>query len=234
MSNNPLADEVWRTMAAVVIDNRDSWKRAVVERSGLPFSRIRILKRLSRQSMSVKELAHAATIDAPAATVAVNDLEERGLVVREIDPANRRCKIVSLTEAGQAMVREIDAITDPAPDALAALDDTELKSLRAILDKLARSRLALSSTAIAALCPPMPDTAPPRRDPEPHNRIRSWAVATPQRRAGVSSGSSSSANGHDSAPWKMLPAVMPSVCSRSAVVFASMHSRPAASSISTS
>jgi DNA-binding MarR family transcriptional regulator len=137
MSNNPLADEVWRTMAAVVIDNRDSWKRAVIERSGLPFSRIRILKRLSRQSMSVKELAHAATIDAPAATVAVNDLEDRGLVVREIDPTNRRCKIVSLTEAGRAMVREIDGITDPAPDALVALDDTELKSLMAILDRLA-------------------------------------------------------------------------------------------------
>ncbi|MGZ5392592.1 MAG: MarR family winged helix-turn-helix transcriptional regulator [Mycobacterium sp.] len=137
MSNNPLADEVWRTMAAVVIDNRDSWKRAVVERSGLPFSRIRILKRLSRRSMSVKELARAATIDAPAATVAVNDLEDRGLVVRRIDPANRRCKIVSLTEAGQAMVHEIDAITDPAPDALTALDDTELQSLQAILEKLA-------------------------------------------------------------------------------------------------
>lgn len=140
MSNNPLADDVWRTMAAVVIDNRDSWKRAVVERSGLPFSRIRILRRLSRQSMSVKELAHAATIDAPAATVAVNDLEDRGLVAREIDPTNRRCKIVSLTEAGHAMVREIDAITDPAPDALAALDDTELQSLQAILVRLQSAR----------------------------------------------------------------------------------------------
>ena len=38
---NPLADEVWRAMAALVIDNRDSWKRAVVEETGLPFSRIR-------------------------------------------------------------------------------------------------------------------------------------------------------------------------------------------------
>jgi DNA-binding MarR family transcriptional regulator len=137
MSSNALADEVWRAMAALVMDNRDSWKRAVVERSGLPFSRIRILKRLSRQSMSVKELAHAATIDAPAATVAVNDLEDRGLVVREIDPANRRSKTVSLTENGRAVVREIDAITDPAPDALARLDDAELKSLMAILERVA-------------------------------------------------------------------------------------------------
>jgi DNA-binding MarR family transcriptional regulator len=136
MSPNPLADEVWRTMAALVIDNRDSWKRAVVEQSGLPFSRIRILKRLSRQSMSVKELARAATIDAPAATVAINDLEERGLVVRQTDPTNRRSKIVSLTDAGRAVVRKMGAINDPAPDILATLDDAELKSLQTILEKL--------------------------------------------------------------------------------------------------
>ena len=36
-------------MAAVVLDNRDGWKRAVVERTGLPFSRIRILARLARR-----------------------------------------------------------------------------------------------------------------------------------------------------------------------------------------
>jgi DNA-binding MarR family transcriptional regulator len=86
--------------------------------------------------MSVKELAHAANIDAPAATVAINDLEERGLVVRQADPSNRRTKTVSLTDAGRAMVRKMGAINDPAPDILATLDDAELKSLQAILEKL--------------------------------------------------------------------------------------------------
>ena len=137
MSNTDLADEVWRAMASLVIDNRDGWKRAVVEQSGLPFSRIRILKRLSRRSMTVKQLAHAATMDAPATTVAVNELEDRGLVIREIDPTNRRCKVVSLTDTGRAMVHEIDSVDDPAPDALAALDDTQLKELKAIIDQLA-------------------------------------------------------------------------------------------------
>jgi DNA-binding MarR family transcriptional regulator len=136
MSRNPLADDVWRAMAALVIDNRDSWKRAVVEQTGLPFSRIRILRRLDRQPMTVKQVAQAATIDAPAATVAVNDLEERGLVVREIDPANRRCKVVSLTVAGRDVVRRIDAIDDPAPEVLAALDDDQLKGLHTIFTKL--------------------------------------------------------------------------------------------------
>ena len=71
MQRNRLADEVWRAMAAAVIDNRDSWKRAVIEETRLPFSRIRILRRLARRPMTVKQVAEAATVDAPAATVAV-------------------------------------------------------------------------------------------------------------------------------------------------------------------
>jgi DNA-binding MarR family transcriptional regulator len=138
MSDNPLADEVWRAMASWVIDNRDGWKRAVVEQSGLPFSRIRVLKRLSRGSMTVKQLAHAATMDAPATTVAVNYLEDRGLVVRETDPTNRRCKVVSLTDAGREVLAKIDAVEDPAPHGLAALDPAQLRALKAIIDTVVR------------------------------------------------------------------------------------------------
>jgi DNA-binding MarR family transcriptional regulator len=136
---NRLADDVWRDLLRFVFDNRDSWRRTVVDQSGLPFSRIRVLRRLARSPLTVKEVAHRATMDAPAATVAVNDLEERGLVVREIDPANRRSKLVSLTEAGRAVVAGIDATDDPAPDPLAALDDADLESLRIILGKLAQT-----------------------------------------------------------------------------------------------
>ncbi|MCW2630233.1 MarR family transcriptional regulator [Mycobacterium sp.] len=138
MSGSDLADEVWRALAALVIDNRDGWTRAVIEQTGLPFSRIRILKRLSRRPMTVKQVAHAAAMDAPATTVAVNDLEDRGLVVRETDPTNRRCKVVSLTDAGREMVQQIDTIDDPAPNVLGELDNAELKQLRSILTKLAR------------------------------------------------------------------------------------------------
>src|SRR6201993_1649521 len=126
MSGKPLADQGWRPMSTFVIDNKDSWRRAVVERTGLPFSRIRILRRLARAPMTVKQIAGAVTVDAPAATVAVNDLEARGLVVRRTDPENRRCKLVSLTEAGRGVVATIDAVDDPAPDALAGVGDQEL------------------------------------------------------------------------------------------------------------
>ncbi|MCG7593178.1 MarR family winged helix-turn-helix transcriptional regulator [Mycobacterium sp. PSTR-4-N] len=137
MSGESMADAVWRDMSALVMDNLDGWKRLVVDRSGLPFSRVRILMRLRRAPMTVKDIAAAATIDAPAATVAINDLEERGLVVREVNPQNRRCKVVSLTDAGRELVRTIDDVRDPAPPMLTDLGADDLATLRSLLDKLA-------------------------------------------------------------------------------------------------
>ncbi len=140
MSDRPLADEVWRAMASLVLDNRDSWRRTVVEETGLPFSRVRILRRLVRQSMTMKGIAEAASLDAPAATVAVSDLEQRGLVVRRVDPDNRRCKRVSLTDEGRQLMAVIADLDDPAPAALATLDETELRSLHVILQKATGAR----------------------------------------------------------------------------------------------
>jgi DNA-binding MarR family transcriptional regulator len=136
MQRDPLADQVWKSMSRLVLDNKDNWRRAVVERTGLPFSRIRILRRLARAPMTVKQIAEAATVDAPAATVAVNDLEFRGLVVRRPHPENRRCKLVSLTEAGRDAVALIETTDDPAPAPLASLNHYDLATLRAILEKL--------------------------------------------------------------------------------------------------
>lgn len=135
-ARNCLADKVWHDLNRLVMDNKDTWRRSAVSETGLPFSRVRIVMRLARSPMTVKEVAAAATIDAPAATVAVNDLEDRGLVVRETDPNNRRSKLVSLTEAGRDIVTTVKAIHDPAPGALSALSDHELASLQAIIDRI--------------------------------------------------------------------------------------------------
>ena len=136
-SHDRLADVVWRAMAAVVFDNRDAWKRSVIDHTGLPFSRVRVLRRLARRPMTAKEIAEAATMDAPATSVAVSDLEARGLVVRKADPTNRRSKVISLTVAGRRMIDGIDQLDDPAPPAIAALTESELRTLAGILAKLA-------------------------------------------------------------------------------------------------
>ncbi|MEU4343161.1 MarR family transcriptional regulator [Nocardia sp. NPDC023852] len=135
-ADTPTPDEVWALLTHVVIDTRDQWKRAVTERTGLPFSRIRVLRRLRPGPMTVKELAHAAAMDAPAATVTVNHLEELGLVAREIDPANRRQKQVSITSAGHTVLNTALATPDPAPAAITALSNEDLRALHEILGKL--------------------------------------------------------------------------------------------------
>ena len=86
--------------------------------------------------MSPKQIAEAATMDAPATTVAINDLEDRGLVIRTPDPTNRRSKLVSLTDAGRDVEALITSIDDPAPPVFDALSEDELRALRDILAKL--------------------------------------------------------------------------------------------------
>lgn len=138
VSHDPVADHVWRAMSSLVLENKDAWRRSVVELTGLPFSRIRILKRLDLRPLTLKQVAEAATIDAPAATVAINDLESRGLVVREIDPENRRSKRVSLTAAGREVLHAVNELADPPPASLTGLDGEDLRSLHAILSRLPR------------------------------------------------------------------------------------------------
>ncbi|QIS11809.1 MarR family winged helix-turn-helix transcriptional regulator [Nocardia arthritidis] len=134
----PTSDEVWAMLTHLVMDTRDQWKRAISERTGLQFSRVRVLKRLRSGPLTMSQLADAAMMDKPATTVVVNDLVDRGLVVREISPENRRCKLVTITERGRAALTDAYATPDPAPPALAALAPGDLSALRDLLRKIER------------------------------------------------------------------------------------------------
>lgn len=130
------ATRAWQLMAHFVIDHRGPWRRAMMSRTGLPFTNIRLLRRLTRGPMTISDLAAAATIDAPAATVGVNELEKRGLAERAVDPSNRRRKLVSLTDDGRALLADAMTTDDPAPPPFAALDGDEVAALERLLAKL--------------------------------------------------------------------------------------------------
>ena len=82
MSREPVADQVWRMMSAVVIDNKDAWRRAAVNRTGLPFSRIRILRRLSRHPMTVKQVAELWRAGSELVRLTVNNPESAAAIPR--------------------------------------------------------------------------------------------------------------------------------------------------------
>jgi DNA-binding MarR family transcriptional regulator len=127
-------DRAWQAIVALVMDTRGDWRRKVAEATGLPFTRVRALRRLAGGPLTLRALAESLGTDAPAATVAVNDLERRGLVTRCEHPRDRRAKLASLTAAGRATLRAVKSVSDHAPEPLASLSRDDVKTLVRIFD----------------------------------------------------------------------------------------------------
>jgi DNA-binding MarR family transcriptional regulator len=131
------ADHLWQVLVGMVWETRGEWRRKVSDVTGLPFSRIRVLWRLLDAPMTLKQLANETGSDAPATTVAVNDLEDRGLVERHPHPDNRRAKLVSITPAGRQLVEMTRrTVRDDAPEGFQHLSKTDLAHLRRILARI--------------------------------------------------------------------------------------------------
>lgn len=83
------------------------------------------------------ELAVRLRITPRSVTDVVDSLEERGLVIRRPDPADRRATALSLTMEGERLVDEIDAARrEDARAYFALLDHSDREALRRILTAL--------------------------------------------------------------------------------------------------
>ena len=129
------AQEAWLLMSDLVLDNQR--RREVSDALGISFGRARALRLLTRQPMSMGELAAALGIDPPNATVVVDDLESLKLARRRPHPTDRRAKVVEATRKGKDMARRADAILGTPPPALSALSADDLEALRRILASVA-------------------------------------------------------------------------------------------------
>ena len=131
MTGEHPAEEVWRLMRALVLDND---RRAdVCAALGLSFGRIRALRRIAEGPLSMGALAAALSTDGPYVTVLVDSLEEEGLVERRPHPEDRRAKLVVATERGLAEGRRATAILETPPAALRALAPADIDELLRIL-----------------------------------------------------------------------------------------------------
>jgi DNA-binding MarR family transcriptional regulator len=103
---------------------------------GMSYLRAKALRLLAPGPLPMRELGAALVTDPPYITVIVDDLEQRGLVERQVNPADRRSKLVRITAAGRAVARKADEIQSAPPAALSTLTQAELATLDRILRQL--------------------------------------------------------------------------------------------------
>ena len=93
-----------------------------------------------RGALSQQALGEALTLDPSNVVGLLNELEERGLVVRQRDPVDRRRHIVSLSEAGASELAATGVqLTGIEEDLLKALSLAERATLRDLLARVVGS-----------------------------------------------------------------------------------------------
>ncbi|MGH9918193.1 MAG: MarR family winged helix-turn-helix transcriptional regulator [Nitrososphaerales archaeon] len=147
------ARDVWARLCDLVLDNER--RKEVSEAVGLSFGRVKAVRRLARQPMPMGELASALGIDAPYATVMVDDLESLGLVRRRPHPTDRRAKIVEVTRRGKAAAQRADVILSTPPPGLCNLDPHDLEEFARVLRQVTRAD-------VPRLSPPGADAGAPK------------------------------------------------------------------------
>jgi DNA-binding MarR family transcriptional regulator len=153
-TGNDTAARVWAQFQEFVI-NEDR-RVALRTELDLGMGKAELLVKLLQAPMTLREIAQASDVDPPAATVAVDRFERRGLVERRPNPSDNRSKLVHLTDAGMVAATTAQRILTSPPPALTALDAVDLAALTRIL-------ATLNSTQLPPLADDQADTEPPRK-----------------------------------------------------------------------
>jgi DNA-binding MarR family transcriptional regulator len=88
-------------------------------------------------TLSIRQLSERTGTRASTLTSLLDRLENRGYLVRELDPADRRSFRLPLTKAGQAVAAQVlAAIADLERNALSRLEATQLAGYHAVITAL--------------------------------------------------------------------------------------------------
>jgi DNA-binding MarR family transcriptional regulator len=130
------ARRVWGAMRGLA---RDYPPKSVVREAlnlGRGSGRVKALFLLADGPLSLSELADGVSVDAPYATLIVDNLEQRGLVERHPDLADRRRKMVHLTPAGKEAADRALRIHNEPPPGFSVLSDAELATLENLIRRI--------------------------------------------------------------------------------------------------
>ena len=122
----------------------------MLARSRVPLTRSgsAVLSTVERAGpLAVSELAERLGVDQSTASRQVKPLEERGLITRTSDPADRRSSLLSITAAGRRVRAKVrDTVLDDIDTALRDWPEAERARLGMLLERFGR---ALRATVTA-------------------------------------------------------------------------------------
>ena len=131
-----LANEAWRELFDFIVGTVDHRNR-VLQELGLTPNDSRALTILdAKRGRTMRSLAEEWRCDASTATWIVDRLVKRGLVLRRVDPHDRRITLVVLAAKGLKTRKQLLAGMYEAPPELLTLDSHDLSVLRDALAKL--------------------------------------------------------------------------------------------------
>ncbi|HEY8169570.1 MAG TPA: MarR family transcriptional regulator [Candidatus Limnocylindria bacterium] len=101
--------EIIEALAPLLANQRRKWA-ARCHAHGLSILGFQVLALLEEhEAMPMGHLADQLDVALPNATGIVNRMEERGLVSRRDDPADRRVVLVALTDGGRRLIGDMEA-----------------------------------------------------------------------------------------------------------------------------
>jgi DNA-binding MarR family transcriptional regulator len=130
----------WYLLAMAGSQARHLWADLLAQLHVSP-SQYKVLRALSESGpLGQNELAGLIAVDPRNAVPIVDSLAERGLLAREVDPADRRRRVLTLTARGQQAATDLASIgAEIESDFLSPLTAAEQRSLRQMLLALLRA-----------------------------------------------------------------------------------------------
>jgi DNA-binding MarR family transcriptional regulator len=102
-----------------------------------------VLAKAAEGEFTQSRLAQLAWMDKTTLVVTLDEMERRGLAERRVAPADRRVRVIVLTEAGRRLLAKADAVVAGVyDDVLAGVEPAERERFLAVLARLVEGPLA--------------------------------------------------------------------------------------------
>ncbi len=114
--------------------------RLCAHHPGLTALQYGIMQALNHHRWTISEMSRQFMLDPSTLVPAVDALERKGLIERGRDPADRRRVPLSLTPAGESLLREVSPMdeSDPLVQSLTKMEPEQREQLLSLLRTLAR------------------------------------------------------------------------------------------------